>query len=64
MQSRISRQIGLRDFREFEKASSIWGRFERYLKEIRSLSCLASPHFGPCSFASLRTRFGDNDTAV
>ena len=29
--------------------------------EIRLLSFSASPHFGPCSFASLRTRFGDNE---
>ena len=35
--------------------------FREDLMEIRSLSFSASPHFGPCSFASLRTRFGDNE---
>lgn len=29
--------------------------------EIRALSFSASPHFGLRSFASLRTRFGDNE---
>ena len=35
--------------------------FREDLMEIRSLSFSASPHFGLRSFASLRTRFGDNE---